>query len=147
MVLEKDAPPLLREGFEAGLPGSWATSNNGAGTTWSVGTPDKTGTEPDGAANGARCAGTNMNGTYTAAATASLISPAFTVPAGGATLGFSRYIDTELASGGGDFGSIRLLDAADNTPLAGGGISTNLQGDSLAWTNESIPLPRRRRRP
>lgn len=143
-LLEKDVPPpppLLAEDFEEGTPADWAFSDNGAGTAWSVGTPDGTGTEPDAAANGTQAAGTNMNADYTASATASLITPAFTVPAGGATLNFSQYVDTESESDGGDFGSIRLLDATDDTPLAGGDVAPDLQGISETWTNESLPLP------
>ena len=141
VVVEKDPPPLLDEDFEGGLPGTWSTSDNGAGTAWSVGVPNGTGTGPDAAAGGTQCAGTNMNADYTDSAAASLVSPAFTVPAGGATLKFSQYIDTELPSGGGDFGSIRLLNAADNTPLTGGGVTGNLEGVSGTWTNQSIILP------
>jgi hypothetical protein len=143
-LLEKDVPPpppLLAEDFEEGTPADWAFSDNGAGTAWSVGTPDGTGTEPAAAANGTQAAGTNMNDNYTASATASLITPAFTVPAGGATLNLSQYVDTEAASGGGDFGSIRLLNAADDTPLAGGDVAPDLQGIPDDWSNASFPLP------
>jgi hypothetical protein len=144
VLIEKDAPPpppLLAEDFESGTPAGWVFSDNGAATAWSVGAPNGTGTEPDAAANGTQCAGTNMNGNYTASAIASLITPAFTVPAGGATLKFSQYIDTEVASGGGDFGSIRLLNAADNTPLLGGDVSADIQGISELWSSKSLPLP------
>jgi hypothetical protein len=144
VLIEKDAPPpppLLAVDFESGTPGGWVFSDNGAGTAWSVGTPNGTGTEPDAAANGTQCAGTNMNGNYTASAIASLVTPAFTVPAGGATLKFSQYIDTEVATGGGDFGSIRLLNAADNTPLLGGDVSADIQGISELWSSKSLPLP------
>ena len=134
-------PPLLEEDFEGGLPGAWARSDNGAGTTWSVGPPNGTGTEPPAAANGTQCAGTNINANYTNSALASLVTPAFTVPTGGATLNFSQFIDTEAATGGQDFGSIRLLNAADDSPLAGGEVATDLQGTSAQWTSESLPLP------
>jgi len=82
-----------------------------------------------------------MNANYTASATASIVTPAFTVPAGGATLDLSYYIDTEAPSGGADFGSIRLLDASDDSPLAGGEIAADLQGISVMWINGSFPLP------
>lgn len=144
VVIERDAPPpppLLSEDFEDGTPVGWVFSNNGAGTAWSVGSPNGTSTEPDAAANGTKCAGTNVNANYTASAIASLVTPAFTVPAGGATLKFSQYIDTEAASGGGDFGSIRLLNAADNTPLVGGEVAPDLQGITELWSNRSLALP------
>jgi hypothetical protein len=144
-VLEKDAPPLLSEDFESGLPGAWVPSDNGAGTAWQAGTPDGTGTfpdtEPTAAANGTQCAGTNITATYTASATASLISPAFTVPAGGATLNFNLYIDTESPPSG-DVGSIRLLNAADNSVLAGGTVTaTDLEGVTEEWSAQSLALP------
>lgn len=53
----------------------------------------------------------------------------------------SQYVDTETASGGGDFGSIRLLNAADNLPLACGVVAPDLQGISEQWTSESLSLP------
>jgi len=144
-VLEKDAPPLLSEDFESGLPGTWATSDNGAGTAWQAGTPDGNGifpdTEPTAAANGTQCAGTNITAPYTASATASLVSPAFTVPAGGATLNFNLYIDTEISPSG-DVGSIRLLNASDDSVLVGGGVTTtNLEGVTEEWAAQSLPLP------
>ncbi len=140
-VVEKDLPPLLTEDFEGGSPAGWTYADNGAGTAWTVGTPDGTGTGPDAANGGTLCAGTNMNANYTASATASIVTPAFTVPAGGATLDLSYYIDTEAPSGGADFGSIRLLDASDDSPLAGGEIAADLQGISVMWINGSFPLP------
>jgi hypothetical protein len=81
-----------------------------------------------------------MIGNYTASAVATLVSSAFTVPAGGAILNFSQYIDTEAAPSG-DLGSIRLLNASDDTPLAGGEVATGLEGFTEAWSEESLPLP------
>ena len=135
-------PPLLEEDFEglAGLPADWSASDNGALTAWSVDTPNGTGTEPDAAANGTQCAGTNMNGDYTASAVASIITKAFTVPASGATLSFSQYIDTETAPSG-DLGSIRLLNAGDDSVLAGGDVATGLEGITEAWSSQTLPLP------
>lgn len=143
-MIEKLAPPpppLIAEDFENGTPEGWTFTDNGAGTVWSVGTPSGTGTGPDAAANGTQCAGTNIGGVYTASAIASLITPAFTVPAEGARLKFSQYIDTEAPAAGGDFGSIRLLNASDNSPLAGGEVVADIQGISEEWTNESLTLP------
>jgi hypothetical protein len=144
-VVERDAPPLLAEDFEGvtppGPPADWAGSDNGAGTAWQVGTPTGAATGPDAAANGTQCAGTNIGGNYTASAEASLVTKAFTVPASGATLKFSQYIDTELAAGGGDFGSIRLLNAGDNSVLAGGDVATALEGTTEAWSSKTLPFP------
>lgn len=135
-------PPLLAEDFESGLQAGWSVSDNGNGTAWSVGTPNDTGTEPAAPAGGTLCGGTNINGNYTNSAGASLVTSSFTVPPGGATLTLSYYIDTELETGGEDFGTIRLLNAADDTPLAGGDVATGLQGVSETWLmNQSLPLP------
>lgn len=146
-VIEKEAPPpppLLAEDFEAGAPAGWTATDNGAGTAWEVGTPDGAGsfpdTEPTGAANGTQCAGTNITTPYTGSAVATLVTPAFTVPAGGARLDFSQYIDTETPPSG-DLGSIRLLNASDDSPLAGGAVATDLEGITETWTSESLALP------
>jgi hypothetical protein len=136
-------PPLLSQDFEGGaLPVGWAVTDNGNGTAWSVGMPNGTGTEPDSAIGGSFCAGTNINANTTNSAGCSLVSPAFTVPAGGATLTLSYYIDTEAASGGQDFGTIRLLNAADGTPVAGGVVAASLEGITTAWLPaQVIALP------
>ena len=143
-VIEKDPPPLLREDFEGvagpGAPAGWLASDNGAGTAWQVGTPSGAATGPGAAANGTRCAGTNIGGDYTGSAEASLITSAFTVPASGATLTFNQYVDTE-APPSGDLGSIRLLNAADDSILAGGDVATGLEGITEAWSAQSLPLP------
>jgi hypothetical protein len=144
-MIEKVAPPpppLLAEDFESGTPAGWGFSDNRAGTIWTVGSPNGTPPgEPSAAANGTLCAGTNINSNYTASAIASLVTPAFTVPAGGAVLTFNQYIDSGAASGGGDFGSVRLLNAADDTPLAGGVVIADIQGISMQWSSESQVLP------
>jgi hypothetical protein len=137
-------PPLLSEDFEAvtspGPPTDWSVADNGAGTAWTVGTTSGATTEPDGAANGNQCAGTNIGGNHTHSAVASIITKAFTVPASGATLGFSQYIDTEVSPSG-DLGSIRLLNAGDDSILIGGDVATGLEGITESWTSESIALP------
>jgi hypothetical protein len=146
-VVEKDPPPppaLLEEDFEEVTgptpPTEWMRSDTGAGTSWEVGTPSGAATGPTAAANGTQCAGTNIGGDYSASAVASLITKAFTVPAGGATLSFSQYIDTEAPTSG-DLGSIRLLDAVNDSVLAGGDIAMNLEGITVSWTDESLALP------
>ncbi|MDA1007250.1 MAG: choice-of-anchor J domain-containing protein, partial [Verrucomicrobia bacterium] len=110
-VIEKDPPPLLGENFDAGpgVPGGWTAADNAAVTAWEVGDPSTGPAEgPDAAVSGAHCAGTNIVANYTAGADATLTSPAIEVPAGGATLSFQQYIDTD---GSGDVGAVRLLDA------------------------------------
>lgn len=142
-VEEFDTPPLLAENFEEIVgpetPTGWTRSDNGAGTVWEVGTPAG-GADfvPNAAASGTQCAGTNINAQYTANADASLISPAFTVPESGATLSYWQYIDTEVSPSG-DLGSIRLLNAADDTHLAD--VVTGIEGVTETWTKESVDLP------
>ena len=137
-------PPLLEENFESvtalTLPADWSGTDNGAGTLWQVGSPSGAFTGPETAANGLQCAGTNIGADYTASAGASLITKAFTVPAGGATLNFSQYIDSEVAPSG-DLGSIRLLNGDDDSVLAGGDLATGLEGLLQQWTAQDIPLP------
>ena len=56
------------------------------------------------------------------------------------TTDFSQYIDTELPPSG-DLGSIRLLNAGDNSVLGGGDVATSLEGITEAWSSETLPLP------
>lgn len=137
-------PPLLSEDFESvaapGVPADWSVADNGAGTAWTVGSPAGAGTEPDAAAGGTQCAGTNIGANYTGSAVASIITRAFSVPASGAVLRFSQYIDTEAPISG-DLGSIRLLNAGDDSVLAGGDVAIGLEGITETWTRETLPLP------
>lgn len=144
-VEEFDAPPpppLLVENFEdvvaPALPAGWSRSDNGAGTVWETGSPAGGEGVPSAAAVGLQCVGTNVNGKYTANADASLITPVFTVPDGGATLVFWQYIDTEVVPSN-DSGSIRLLNAADNSVLAD--IATGITGTTEAWSQQTVDLP------
>jgi len=138
-------PPVLEEDFEEVTgptpPTDWTRSDSGDGTSWEVGVPSGSATGPDAAANGTQCAGTNIGGDYTASAEASLVTKAFTVPDDGATLSFSQYIDTDLDGTKTEVGSIRLLNAGDNSVLAGGDVAIELEGITEAWSSESIPLP------
>jgi hypothetical protein len=143
VVEEFDAPPLLEENFEEVIgpvpPDGWVRSDNGAGTSWEVGTPAG-GAQfvPSAAAVGTRCVGTNINAQYTSNAVASLVSPSFAVPESGATLSFWQYIDTE-AFPSDDLGSIRVLNAADDSFLAD--VVTNIEGITTTWSPQSIDLP------
>jgi len=131
-VLEKDIPPPLPlEDFEGGaLPAAWSVIDNaGTGNTlWEVGEPSGAGTGPTtGAGGSTNCAGTNITGDYAADADVSLITPAIAIPAGGATLSFEQWIDTDL---GNDIGTINVLNG-------GGGflgqLATGIAGADAAW--------------
>ena len=139
-VEEFPPPPLLAENFDdvpgPGLPDGWST---GAGTTaWEVGDPTG-GPGPAAAVSGPNCAGTGITGNYAASTTYSLVSPAIAVPAGGATLSFRQYIDTDLA---GDVGTIRILDAdSADALLEEMNPPGNIEGAAEGWTTESFALP------
>jgi len=114
-MIKKDPPPLLEENFDGingpGVPDGWTTSGAN-GTAWEVGDPSGgPDTGPTAASSDPNCAGTNIAGNYTDSADVSLITPVIGVPAGGATLSFQQFIDTDL---GGDVGTVRILDA-DNS--------------------------------
>ncbi|MFC7335959.1 Ig-like domain-containing protein [Haloferula chungangensis] len=144
-LIEEPVPPLLSEDFEAAasIPAGWVAADNGNGTAWEAGPP--TLGIPEAAANGSNCAGTNLGGNYGSSADATLTSPAFAAPAGGATLSFQRFIDTEggAGDGGPDFGTIRILDAdnADAEIINGDFPVTSLEGIELGWDQLSFPLP------
>jgi len=120
---------LLDEGFEsASLPDGWDATDNGNGTAWEFGEPDSsTGapTGPDGGFESTNCAGTNLLDTYTASASASLKTRAIAIPAGGATLTFQQWIDTETTAD--DSGAINVLDADDNDAFLAA-IDTGING-------------------
>lgn len=145
-VVEKEAPPpppLLSEDFEGNtaIPNGWSADDNGAATIWEAGDPSAGPAEgPDAAAGGTRCAGTNITAKYTPSAVATLTSPAIAVPAGGATLSFQQYIDTDTT---GDVGAVRLLDADNaDSEISGGGFPvTPIEGVEAGWTAESFDLP------
>jgi len=98
VLVEKPAPPVLSEDFEADA-GGFTAVNHSAGTTWVIGEPDSTGdggsvtTGNDGSA---RCWGTDIGnpGIYLAGTDTSLISPVIDLTeAAGATLTFAQAID------------------------------------------------------
>ncbi|MDB4410680.1 choice-of-anchor J domain-containing protein [bacterium] len=143
-IVEKEFQPLLIENFDSlgnlSLPAGWEASDNGEGSQWQVGTPSGVNTEPSAAASGVTCAGINIGGDYTPSADASLTTSVFTVPASGATLSYSQYIDTDFPPQA-DVGSIVVLSAATNLPLVDGDVALNIEGTSQEWTKESLPLP------
>ncbi|MCP3976664.1 MAG: hypothetical protein GY720_19430 [bacterium] len=141
-VLEEDIPdPLPLEDFEAvsapNVPAGWSITPITPGTTsWEGGAP--TGDGPgEGANSSAKCAGTNIAGNYDANADVSLITPLISVPAGGATLVFQKWVETEVGASTDDKGTINVLDA-------GGAFLAELKadiiGDGLGWSGESIAL-------
>lgn len=139
-VIAEEIPPILSADFESGtVPTGWVVTDNGTGTTWEVGTPT---TGPTAAANGVNCVGTNL-GNYVDGADTTLTSPAFATPAGGATLSFEQFLDTDEETGGSDVGSIRLLDAdnADAEIVAESFPVTPIEGFGGGWTMESYALP------
>jgi hypothetical protein len=144
-LFEEEAPPLLFENFEsaAAIPAGWVAADNGNGTAWEAGPP--TLGIPEAAANGLNCAGTNLGGFYGSNADVSLTSLSFAAPAGGATLSFQRFIDTEGAAGDGgpDFGTVRILDAdnADAEIVGGDFPITAIEGIELGWDELSFPIP------
>ena len=89
----------------------WTTS----GTAWEVGDPSLgSATGPPSANSGLNCAGTVIEGDHAGSTEYSLITPVISVPAGGATLTFEQFIDSDEA---GDIGSVRVLDADNGDAL------------------------------
>ena len=140
-VREED---LLDEGFEsASLPAGWGPpADNGNGTAWQFGEPDAaTGadTGPTGGFESTNCAGTNILAKYTPEAEARLKTKAIAVPAGGATLAFQQWIDTESPPSG-DFGAINVLDADNADAFLATLNAGNIEGFSGAWEAKSFSL-------
>lgn len=138
-LIEEEIPPLLEEHFDAagpGLPAGWVPVN--ATTVWDVGDPSGLPNLQNG--DGTNCVGTNVvAGNYAdEVATVTLTSPPVPIPAGGATLSFRQYIDSEAP---GDVGTVRLLDATDTEIVEGDFPATGIDGIEEGWTNESYSLP------
>ncbi|NIP93773.1 MAG: hypothetical protein GWO24_10050, partial [Akkermansiaceae bacterium] len=130
------APPesILADDFESGQ-GGWTVGSDGdGGTVWEIGAPTS---GPGSANSGDNCFATNLDGDYALNADVWLRSPAIDLTgAGGATLSYFEFKDIEE---GFDFGSIRVLDAADDSELA---IITDTVDDiSVDWERESHPIP------
>jgi len=142
-IRAQEMPPLLSESFDAdgpGLPAGWIGSKDPgtAGTDWQVGDPSFLPGLADG--NGTNAVGTNVAGLYADEdATITLTSPAIAVPAGGATLSFIQYIDSNAANG--EAGAVRLLDATDTEIAEGAFPVTGIDGVEAGWTFQTFPLP------
>ncbi|BCX49062.1 hypothetical protein HAHE_29700 [Haloferula helveola] len=139
-VVEKDPPPIFAESFDAagpGLPAGWVAVN--ATTVWDVGDPSLLPGLAGG--DGTNCVGTNVvTGLYAnEVATVTLTSPSIAIPAGGATLNFRQYIDSDAFNG--DVGAIRLLDGSDIEIVDGDFPVTGIDGVQAGWSDEAFALP------
>ena len=131
------APPesIYFDDFENGR-GDWEIGSDGPNddTVWELGAP----TSGPGTANSpTNCFATNLAGDYGFEADVWLRSPVIDLTAaGGATLNFAQFKDIEE---GFDFGTIRVLNAADDSQLAI--VETPVDGLSAEWENESLSIP------
>ena len=144
VIRESDAPqPLPLEDFDAtppSLPPGWTVRDSGNGTAWQVGTPTGD-NSPPAAASGQNSAGTNISGNYLNGTDATLTSPEIMIPPGrDALLTFRQFIDTDLALTDPDIGFVRILDAANDTPISGLEISS-IEGSADGWSDQSLSLP------
>jgi hypothetical protein len=163
-VRAQEAPPpppvtLLAENFDTTTPGSlpagWTTGTNPADnsslTSWQLGTPASVGPVPPGVPlpSGANCVATNISSNYddpitdTGAAHTDiwLRSPAIDLGAATAgTLAFQQWTQIEDVSGDLDYGSIRILDASNDSVLATLEDRT-IDGSTSGWEAYSKALP------
>ncbi len=155
-IAERDAPPLFTENFDGvtapSLPDGWVaggTSGDPA-TAWELGAPTAVTSPtadpqaPTAAFSGTNCVGTNLTAIYGPDAAVTLTSPAIAIPAGGATLTFQQVVDIDGPNaplgGGADFGTLRVLDAADDSELAV--LVPQVEGTTDgAWTESTAPMP------
>ncbi len=137
VIEEFPAPPevILGDNFENGI-GEWTTGSDGAaGTSWDLGLPSNVG--PTEAHSPLNCFGTNILGDYEVDAEIWLRSPPIDLStAGGATLTYWEFKDIEE---GFDFGTIRVLDAADDSELAV--IETDIDDITADWERVSKSIP------
>ena len=117
VISEFNAPPasIFEEDFEGG-GGVWTTGSEGdLGTLWQVGAPTNVGPAAAHGGNG-QCYGTNIAGDYTINTVVWLRSPPIDLTnASGATLNFFHFVNIEE---GFDFGTVSVLDATDDSPIA-----------------------------
>ena len=141
VIEEFNAPPvaILSDDFESGI-GDWTIGSDGdAGTAWEIGEPT---VGPPAANSGLNCWGTNLGAEYAINANVWLRSPAIDLTnAGGATLNLAQFVDVEE---GFDFGTISVLDAADDSVLAV--IDDAVDGAAVEWDDVNEVPPRRRSR-
>ncbi len=115
MIESFPAPPVavFADDFENGQ-GDWTTGSDGeAGTAWELGEPTA---GPSAAHSPVNCFGTNLNGDYGINAGIWLRSPPIDLAnAPDATLRYWQFRDIEA---GFDFGTVRILDAANDSEIA-----------------------------
>ncbi len=137
VIEEFNAPPVsvLFDDFESGQ-GDWTAGSEGEpGTLWELGVPSTVG--PLAAPSPDHCFGTNLSGNYATDAEIWLRSPPVDLTnAGAATLRFAQFRDIEA---GFDFGTVRVLDAADNSEL--GKVADLIDDVSFEWEPISAALP------
>jgi hypothetical protein len=134
-VREFVPPPVFADDFESGS-GGWTSGSDGAGgTRWELGTPSNVG--PVAARSGLNCWGTNIADNYGFDAEVWLRSPAIDLTAApAAVLRYYQQIDTDFDA---DFGTVNILDAADNSLLAE--LATNISGLPADWEPVTHSLP------
>jgi hypothetical protein len=114
-------------------------------TVWELGMPTSTGFDgPLAAFSGDNCVGTNLSALYGPDAAVTLTSPAIDVPTGAATLRFRQVVEIDgpnaPVGGGADFGTLRVLDASDDSELAV--LEAQVQGGSSGnWKLYSAAMP------
>ncbi|NIP93958.1 MAG: hypothetical protein GWO24_11100, partial [Akkermansiaceae bacterium] len=138
-VREFVPPPALTDDFESGQ-GGWTVGGDdpNGNTAWELGEPGG-GVQgaPVAAHSGTSCFGTNLAGAYELDADIWLRSPVVDLSeATGATLSFFHHRDIEE---GFDSGSIRVLDASDNSEL--GVVEDVIDGSSVEWEQFTRNLP------
>lgn len=115
VIEEFNAPPveLLNEDFESG-PNGWTWGSDlDPGTDWQLGPPTN---GPSAAHSGANCYGTNLDADYASDANIWLRSPEIDLTdAGGATLKFWHYFDTEQ---GIDLCTLSVVDSVSGASIA-----------------------------
>ena len=138
-VLEEyAAPPVVAfsENFDGVVTG-WSTGvDGGTATQWQLGTPINVG--PLAAYSPLKCYGTNISTNYGYNANVWLRSPVLDLRAyTSGSLQFQEFFDIEKTY---DYGSIRVLSAADGSVLAL--LEPRIDGDSGgAWQSYSKALP------
>ena len=134
-------PPVkaFTEDFENGQ-GSWIVSSdqNAGSTLWELGAPAAPVTGgPPAAHGGTNCFGTDLDSAYVEDTLTRLRSPAIelnTIASG--ELVFWQWRDIEIMFDG---GSVRLLDAADDSEIAV--LESQIDGSSAEWEEITLPLP------
>jgi hypothetical protein len=110
-------------------------SDGAGGTAWELGTPTNVG--PATAHSLSNCFGSNLGADYGVNANIWLRSPVIDLTtAPSATLQFWQFKNIES---GRDSGSVRVLDASDNSELAV--VVAVVDGTTANWEQVSLPLP------